>query len=843
MLGYSPQQLTELTDNKLQPVSQLIHPDDLQDVISTLQQHIRGDSDIYRVEYRMKTASGQWKWILSIGRSVSDQPNRLNGLSANRVFGINLDISDSKALEAALLEAKHKAEQATKAKSDFLSNMSHEIRTPMNAIIGMSHLALQTDLNRKQRNYIDKVHRSAEALLGIINDILDFSKIEAGKMELESINFRLEDVLDNLVNMVGLKAAEKGVELHFNLAPDVPVALIGDPLRLGQILVNLCNNAIKFTEQRGEIEVSISCAEHTDSGVRLHIAVRDTGIGMSSEQQQRLFQSFSQADSSTTRKYGGTGLGLAICKNLTELMGGQISVTSQPGSGSTFMFDIQLGLQRDAAPKRLPITPGSQPLRVLVVDDNATAREILSGILHQFDMLVDIAHSGAEALQLLQQNDSSTHPVDVVLMDWQMPDLDGVETTRQLQQLPLRHQPAVIIVTAFGDDSLEQQAAELDVRGFLAKPVTMSGLFDAMMNALGMAQVRSSHTAQRQKLTQQTLAKLAGAQVLLVEDNEMNQELALELLSSNGINATVANHGQEALQWLSQRQFDGILMDCQMPVMDGYAATAAIRAMPEYKTLPIIAMTANAMAGDREKALQAGMNDHIAKPIDVAAMFNTMAKWIVPAQPALLSHAKEPQAPSMSIPQLPGINVERGLATTQHNHKLYRKLLRRFWQQYRHFEQEFSQAQTDADSSAAARYAHTLKGTAGNIGAQQLQQLAATLEQLCLTQQDVTQIAQQVQTELNLLLPALAELAASETEPVAAVTAAPNKHQIKALLSQLQQLVEEFDTSATDVADQLQHLLQSSAQRADIGRLQQAIGAYDFEQAAQLLAQIKQRLE
>jgi PAS domain S-box-containing protein len=888
--GYAPEVLRETTEKwsrvrgGREALCDQIHPDDQPLMRSHLQAHLDGTTDAYRAEYRVRCGDGSWKWLLDAGQVIEHSASG----AAARMVGVCADIDTLKQLQSDLEQTLVLAEEATRAKSNFLANMSHEIRTPMNAIIGMSHLALQTELDAKQHNYIDKVHRSAEALLGIINDILDFSKIEAGKLDMEVIDFRLEDVMDNLANLVGLKAEEKGVELMFDIHADVPTALIGDPLRLGQILVNLGNNAVKFTEHGGEIVVTVTAAELSAAAVQLQFTVRDSGIGMTVEQQTRLFQSFSQADMSTTRKYGGTGLGLAICKRLTDMMGGAIWAESAPGCGSTFAFTAQF--QRQQGEPSLPRfkTMEIQTLRVLIVDDNATAREILAEMLAAFGFEIDQAGTGQTAIALLEQADNAT-PYDLVLMDWKMPGMDGVDTIRAIQNNgTITHVPTLIMVTAYGREGAQQAAADLNLAGFLTKPVTPSMLLDTIMQAVGREIAASTRAAGRQEEASDAVARLRGMRVLLVEDNEINQELALELLTSNGMSVAVANNGQEALELLERDRYDGVLMDCQMPVMDGYEATRRIRAQAQFAQLPVIAMTANVMTGDRDKALEAGMNDHIGKPINVREMFTVMAKWLAPAEIPLcppLASEEIPPAPLFTkggdeIPPtplftkggdeeenspfekghekppfekgsikppfekgglggfLPGIDTAAGLAITQNNPQLYRKLLTKFRASQHDFAAQFAVAQTSADPEAATRCAHTLKGVAGNIGATATALAAQELETACLAAAEPEVIAAALAATVAALTLVIDGLAALEPAATASAPAAQELDQaaVAPLLAQLRDLLADDDTDAAIVLDKLQPLLAGTALAAALDAIRQAVDDYDFEAALTALA-------
>ena len=828
-------------DEVLERSTRLLHLDDAQyDELGRTAYPALGRGETYQGELELARKDGSAFWCRITG-SALDHLDLSQG-----VVWLLEDVSRERQMLDAIQRAREAAEDATRMKSEFLANMSHEIRTPMNAIIGMSHLALQTELNDKQRNYIEKVHLAGQNLLGIINDILDFSKIEAGKMRMETVAFELEDVMENFASLISMKTEGKGLELIFTAAPDVPTALLGDPLRLGQILINLGNNAVKFTE-RGEIVMGVETVARTANRVELHFWVQDTGIGMTPEQCKGLFQSFNQADASTTRKYGGTGLGLAISKNLVELMGGRIWAESTPGQGSVFHFHAHFGLQKEPQARRMFRADELVGLRVLVVDDNASARDILSGMVRSFGLQADVAASGEKALEMIGQAINAEQPYSLLLMDWHMPGMDGIETMRLVQQTHKPHIPAVIMVTAYSREEALKTARQqgITLQDALSKPTAPSTLLECIGAALNKGYLKETDALQRVDNHSETMAQLAGARVLLVEDNDMNQELALELLQQAGITVLVANHGQEALDILARdNRFDGVLMDCQMPVMDGYTATREIRQNLALAQIPIIAMTANAMAGDRDKVIEAGMCDHIAKPLNVAAMFATMAKWIRPATaltpgPVAAAPACLTETPGQAGRwHFPGIDTQAGLATTMNNEALYSRLLRKFRDSQAQFGQRFATALGEADPTSAERCAHTLRGTAGNIGARAVQHAATQLEQACqqhLPEERIRVLLDEVLATLAPVMRGLAQL--DQPAPSARGTASPvDPQKLKLASDRLTALLQNDDAAAASYWDDNAALFQAAfAEHSP--RIAEHLHNFDLEAALDELQQ------
>lgn len=675
------------------------------------------------------------RWVEHASAPLYNDNNELIG-----VLGSYYDISTIKAATAKMTAAKEAAELANQSKSDFLANMSHEIRTPINAIVGMANLALKTELSPKQQRYLKVINSSSNALLGVINDILDFSKIEANKLAIEHIPFDLDEVLSTLADMFAYKAYDKDLEFIINLPSNIPTMLIGDPMRLNQVLVNLVSNAIKFTEE-GEINVSCTLLEQTEEKVWLRVSVTDTGIGMDEEQRANLFQAFTQADTSTTRKFGGTGLGLTISQRLIKLMQGDLGVISAAGQGSTFYVEIALPLQphQDATHHQL-LLERLAGVRILAVDDNLSTREMLYELLRSYDMDAKVARSGEQALQILQQAEVDGSPYQLALIDWRLPGLDGLELVEAMQNsLAPEHLPKAILATGYYAEELAEKAKLVGAADFITKPYTAATLARVLHSAAYTNEYQQApdQTADPQQSPAANLERvptaLHNAPLLVVEDNEINQHVALELLRGHGFQVDIAENGEVAVEKVHHKAYALVLMDIQMPVMDGYRAAEAIRQSFSYQQLPIIAMTANAMSGDAERSLAAGMQGHIPKPIDEALLLSQITKWAVPGPYTAKVEVEETPTPTTptqqhKCPQIKGIDFAAALARLNQNAVLYIKLVKKLVESYQQSALKVSDFITKRKHDEARRYFHSLKGASANLGLLALEKKAAQLE-------------------------------------------------------------------------------------------------------------------
>lgn len=707
-----------------------IHPEDLP-LYQQMMQNSVDTLSVFDCRFRVLKPDGEIRWL-----RCRSAPRRCNeGMVWD---GIMLDITREREAEQALRQAKEAAEAAERAKSDFLATMSHEIRTPMNTVIGMTRLVQQTALTSRQRGYLEKVERAANALLAVINDILDFSKIEAGMLVLEEVDFALDDVLETVSASTALRAEEKGLEVVYALDPGLPQRLRGDPLRLGQVLTNLVGNAIKFTEH-GEVVVSIHLsappvdvetdADALHTGSHLCVSVRDTGIGLDASRAERLFQPFTQADTQTTRRHGGTGLGLAICHRLVQLMGGKIGVSSQPGQGSRFHFTARVrpAVETPHDGHDTLDSPG-----ILIVDDNASARAALAAMVRKLGMRCDTAEDGAQALHMLQEAWRQKSPYGLALLDWHMPGMDGLELARRMRKQPhLATTPAALMVTAFGRDEVQRHAAQLGLRGLLIKPLTASALLASIRETLQDPESPQPADPAASLSPQQRYPGLPGRRVLVVDDNALNREVAIELLEQAGVSVQTAADGLQALQRLDSQPFDAVLMDVHMPGMDGLSATRAIRARSALRHLPVIALTALAYAEDSARIAAAGVNAHLTKPVDDVLLYETLQRCLSAEPPRSTVPApipapkSTPATPSTPAPAWDPARLRQGLAG-QSPRML--KVIEGFAHDFADAPQKLREAVRHRDWETVASLAHTFKGSLGYLGADLLVQWSAMAE-------------------------------------------------------------------------------------------------------------------
>ena len=749
------------------------------------------------------------------------------------------DVTERREQESALKLAKARAEEATATKSMFLANMSHEIRTPMNAILNMTGLALDADLPPKPQQFINIAHSSARNLLGILNDILDFSKIEADRLELESAPFSLREVLEEVTETFRSVVIQKHVELITHALPGVPDHLRGDALRFRQVVTNLISNAFKFTE-KGEVLVKAETVPEASGAageVVLRISVSDTGIGISAEQQARLFQSFTQADSSTTRKYGGTGLGLVISRRLARLMGGDLSVESTPGKGTTFSFTARLGVEaQPAAPARVaPSTVAERP--VLVVEDTETSRELLETLLRSWSITPVSVATAEEGLSLLEQRNrkGGSDPFGLVVLDWMLPGINGLDAAERIRAREDTRTLPIVLISAYAGKEEEARCAELGVNVFLPKPITASSMFDAVVQAQG-ARVHAARRA-----LDAPLEREFDARVLLAEDNEANQMVASEILGRLGIALDIADNGREAVDMVraGRDKYSAVLMDVQMPEMDGLEATRALRADPSLQDLPILAMTANAMKADVDACLAAGMNDFITKPIERKALLQTLRRWLPARQrpsPPVPSPVSLPSPTSGDGPTLDGIDIAGSLERLGLDFETFRRMLLRFADGQPAVVEALRAAVSCGDSAAAARHAHAIAGASGNLGADALRAAAKALERagrdgrtdLAPLFNDVDARAAVVFRSIDILREGRAPAQAAPGQIIVPPAA-------RIPLERLQSALGDYDLSAASTAlAALDLVAMSGAAAGELTRLRQHVDGYEYEEARAL---------
>ncbi|MCG8021910.1 MAG: transporter substrate-binding domain-containing protein [Candidatus Thiodiazotropha weberae] len=754
-------------------------------------------------------------------------------------LGVLVNLTERIRVEKEIKKAMNLQRQANRFKSDFLANMSHEIRTPMNAIIGMTHLALDTDLTEKQFDYLSKIKLSSINLLGILNDILDFSKIEAGKLQIEQSEFRLDSILQNLSSLISIKAEQKGLEFIFKQDLSIPQKLIGDPLRIGQVLINLAQNAIKFTAE-GEILLSVELEEQSDSDIRVRFSVKDSGIGIEPEKVERLFEAFVQADASTTRRHGGTGLGLSISNNLVRLMAGEISVKSTPGQGSEFSFAIPLKVARKQKASEFVFKDFMRGMKVLVVEDNDTTREVITKTLESFSFSVTAVSSAKEAYAALQ----AMNDIRLLIMDWRMPEIDGVQAVEHIRKdLDASHSIPIIMITAYDHQDLLMHTDRLGVESVLIKPISPSTLFDTI------SEVLFGQTKQTQK--RDIKSRRFKGQVLLVEDNVINQQVAQELLEKLGLLVVIVSSGEEALKKIKEVNFDLVFMDLQMPGLDGLETTRRVRNELKNTYVRIIAMTAHAMRGDRERCLAAGMDDYLSKPIDPDRLSSTLLAWL-PIDDRPLSDIQPVlgQVHAYDLPDtVEGIDLKWGTNRVGGNQRLYVKLLLEFQQRYQDSAIQVSDLLRSNERDTLKRLLHTLQGVSGSIGANRLQEATRTLLDAILDPSDEHQISNLIETfekQVSIVFDSIQILQnkIDEAQIRDGVIEGASTEDVQQLLERTDTALKQGDVTSSGLLEKLTPMVlaQDSSLTDSVNELKTHVDNYDFDKAVTTLLAIKRRL-